>query len=372
MKPRISIWMHGGVGGGPFSQGQPPVQNLVDRLAEYYDIVVYSRTPPNDDFMPKGFRVVVPGKFMPGNLLGWSHLIIKFIFNHVRNPYQALYACWGYPAGFIITLLGKIFQKPTLIHLQGGDCTSIPALRYGAFHTKTGSYLCQWAYNRCTSLVALTAFQMSLLRSHHIHRKISVIPFGVDLNRFKYQAKSTSGTIQFLHVGNQNPVKDQLTLLNTFSILKNRIPCHLTLIGEGPSHEELKSHGEELGLTQHVTFKLTQKNEDLPYFYRAADILIHTSVFEGQGLVINEAAACGALLAGTRVGVLSDMGDSCAVITPVGEPQLLADKILEVIQSPEQVEKMRKAAAEWTAHHDEKQMLIRIRTEINGLLEHGK
>ncbi len=71
----------------------------------------------------------------------------------------------------------------------------------------------------------------------------------------------------------------------------------------------------------------------MPAFYDEAHILLHTSLYEGQGLVFMEAAASGTLIAGTCVGILSDMGEDCGLRVSVKEPKLLAEKIMQALQT---------------------------------------
>ncbi|HEY9004762.1 MAG TPA: hypothetical protein VIM75_01445, partial [Ohtaekwangia sp.] len=57
---------------------------------------------------------------------------------------------------------------------------------------------------------------------------------------------------------------------------------------------------------------------------------------------------CGTLLAGTRVGQLADMGDSCGIIVEVGQAELLAEKIIEALRKPDYICSLRQAALQWT------------------------
>jgi glycosyltransferase involved in cell wall biosynthesis len=362
---RIAIWIHGGVGGGFFSQGQPAIQQIIDRLSVRYEISIYSMLPPNSDFEPQGYRLHTVNRKIKGNLIRWTLLILKYLFHNFQEPHSILYSFWGYPAGVIVTCLGKILQKPTIIHLQGGDSVSISALRYGVFYNPVRAALSRWAYTRCSLLIALTHYQVSFLRQHKIQRPIEVIPFGVDLKQFSFQEdRFKDPTLKFLHVGNQTPVKDQETMLRAFSLVASKIPSHLTIIGGDFYSDQLNRWCVQYGITDVVLFLGAVTHSSLPAFYHQADILLHTSVYEGEGLVFAEAAACGTLIAGTRVGLLADMGEECGIIVPPGDADLLATKIMTILRYPDHIDTMRQCAKTWiekrNIHYTEREITERL------------
>jgi glycosyltransferase involved in cell wall biosynthesis len=369
LKKRIAIWIHGGVGGGFFSQGQPPIQNLIATLSRHYEIEVFSLIPANPDFVLQGIRIHTVNTSIRSNAIRWMMLLRKFLAYHYQNPYHLLYAFWGYPAGFFATLLGKVLGKPSVVHLQGGDAVAIASIRYGVFSSLFRSKLCRWTYHRCSLLIALTKYQSTCLKENGITAPVEVIPFGVNTTLFSYKREKRSHSmIKFLHVGNLTPVKDQHTLLTVFSIVTKSFPSELKIIGGDFYDDQLNVWCREFGIEQNVHFLGPVRHEDLPQYYHEADILLHTSLYEGQGLIFSEAAACGTLIAGTRVGLLSDMGDRCGLIASVGDARLLAEKIIKILQSPSDAEAVRITARHWIEDHREIDSANRIVDKLNTLL----
>lgn len=366
MKKRIAIWMHGGVGSGIYSQGQPCIQKLVKRLAAHYTIDVYMQLPPNNDFLPEGFSLFSQKPVARWGMLRWLYLFVVFYRNHQKEKYHLFYSFWGYPAGLIVVLLGKLFRRPSVIHLQGGDAAYLPSLGYGVFCHPLRRRLCVWAYSQCSCLIALTNYQIHFLRQFGVARPIHIIPYGVDTELFRYHPhRSHQSVIRCLHVGNQTPVKDQETLLYAFALLISKIPACLNFVGADFNNGRLNVLCISLGIESNVKFLGAQPYHDLPKYYHESDILIHTSLYEGQGLVFTEAAACGTLIAGTGVGILADMGEECGIITPKGDAEKLANKIIEVIQSPVRVIAMKTAARKWAVEKNENYSVNRIVEELN-------
>jgi glycosyltransferase involved in cell wall biosynthesis len=369
VKKRIAIWLHGGVGSGLYSQGQPAIHKLITDLAEQYEIDVYTKSPPADDFKPSGFRIFSLKKDFRSGILRWAYLIILFFRNHKRKRYDLLYGFWGYPAGVLVVILAKILNRPSTIHLQGGDSVSLPVLRYGVFYHPLRRSICLWAYQKCTCLIALTDYQVKFLREFGVSRVVDIIPFGVDTALFQFEPERFQHpALRCLHVANQTPVKDQETMLRAFAFILGRNSAFLKIIGADFYNGQLKKLCTELGIEKNVSFLGAKAYTDMVPYYHESDILLHTSLYEGQGLVFAEAAACGTLIAGTRVGMLADMGDECGIIVSVGQAQELADKISVTLQRPAAIKKMQEAARKWSTSRNVEYTLAQLSTRINQLL----
>lgn len=95
-----------------------------------------------------------------------------------------------------------------------------------------------------------------------------------------------------LTIGRMVPQKNQKRLINIFcSVLKNNPKSSLTIIGEGPLENELKTTVKELGIEKAVSFLGVRS--DIPYLLNAFDAFVLPSLFEGLGIVLVEAEASG-------------------------------------------------------------------------------
>ncbi|MBI5749469.1 MAG: glycosyltransferase family 4 protein [Nitrospinae bacterium] len=98
-----------------------------------------------------------------------------------------------------------------------------------------------------------------------------------------------------LYVGNFKPHKNVKRLIEAFAgINKDFSDIKLVLGGKRdkfvPSLEELS---EKLEIRDSVIFTDFIKDEDLPYLYSGAELFIYPSLYEGFGLPVLEAMACG-------------------------------------------------------------------------------
>lgn len=345
VKPRVAILIHGGIGSGHFSQGQPPIQNLVNALAERCSIEVFSMMPANKDFKTEAFRFFTLKWNLRWSVVRWTYLLLKLFSRHRTNPIDVIYSFWGYPSGVLGAFISGVLRRPLVIHLQGGDSVAVPEIGYGVFTSQWRTTLCRWAYSRADRLIALTHFQSRQLAEKGIRANTVVVPYGVDEKLFSFQKKSLDLTsVRFLHVGNHTPVKDQYLMLKVFSLILRYVPATLTVVGADYSEQKLQAWCHSLGISQKVYFQGPVPHTNMNQYYQQADILLHTSYHEAQGMVFLEAAACGTILAGTAVGLLADMGPACAVISYARDPHQLAAEITSLLQDEGKYRRLQKNA----------------------------
>jgi glycosyltransferase involved in cell wall biosynthesis len=67
----------------------------------------------------------------------------------------------------------------------------------------------------------------------------------------------------------------------------------LTLVGDGPESEALKELAKELGIDHRVYFVGEQGLQQMPAWYRHADLFVYASLSETYGQVVSEALWCG-------------------------------------------------------------------------------
>ncbi len=186
-------------------------------------------------------------------------------------------------------------------------------------------------------------------------RKIVTIPPGVDTALFRpmdqAEAKRHIGTQAKEHlilaVGRIDPVKGFDVLLVALKMLLKHTPslagrvCLVIVGGDIGQNQkqwsrELKKLNllrDMLHLTTTVRFVAPLPQEELPYYYNAADVLVMPSHYESFGMVALEAIACGTPVIATDVTgispILKDMphGHIVSANNPLG----LADEIAHVL-----------------------------------------
>jgi glycosyltransferase involved in cell wall biosynthesis len=200
-------------------------------------------------------------------------------------------------------------------------------------------------------VICLTQYLLDNLKKEGIRRNdVKIIPWGIDTSLFAFNEKSLSHPVKFLHIANLSPVKDQTTLLNAFKIIVDQAPSHLTIIGEGSAEQSIRKLASDLNIEDKVTFKGLMPYEDLVLYYHQADVLLHTSLSEGQSEVVTEAMSCGVLVCGTKVGLLYDQ-PGCCISVPVQNADRLGQEVLKVLNDAQRIHALKQNACAWSLAH---------------------
>jgi len=130
-----------------------------------------------------------------------------------------------------------------------------------------------------------------------------------------------------LYVGSDDPRKNLKTLIRAFALVKQQVG-EVKLLKVGAPHfmrerQRLLALIAELGLEQDVLFFDEVPDEDLPLFYNVADVFVMPSLYEGFGLPVLEAMACGVLVIVASMASLPEVvGDAGIVVNPIDVEEL--------------------------------------------------
>jgi glycosyltransferase involved in cell wall biosynthesis len=107
-----------------------------------------------------------------------------------------------------------------------------------------------------------------------------------------FSVSQRSDASSFLAVGRLIPVKNFETIFRAYAKYQaGEKAWELRIAGDGALESELRDLASELGLSNDIEFVGFQKYDELPELYRNAGCLVHASVIEPWGLVVNEAMA---------------------------------------------------------------------------------
>ena len=159
---------------------------------------------------------------------------------------------------------------------------------------------------------------------HISANKITPILLAYDPNHFRLvieeDIKSRSHTQPyFLYIGRHDPYKNISRLISAFANLPSNHEYQLWLAG--PSDDRytpnLKKQVQELGLTDQVKFLDYVPYDDLPKIISGAIALVFPSLWEGFGLPVLEAMACGTPVITSNLSSLPEVaGDAGILIDP--------------------------------------------------------
>jgi glycosyltransferase involved in cell wall biosynthesis len=189
----------------------------------------------------------------------------------------------------------------------------VPPLLRTARHVLTNSQFTAAEIQRCTGLQA---------------ERITVIPLGYDALHFT--PGDPQGPIPLrpylLHVGQAYPHKNLRRLIQAFAQVAPAYP-ELRLVLAGKPHPtetpQLQALAAELGLQQRVEFRAYVPYTELPDLYRGALAFVFPSLWEGFGLPVLEAMACGTpVITSAGSGTEEAAGAAALLVNPADSLEL--------------------------------------------------
>jgi glycosyltransferase involved in cell wall biosynthesis len=172
---------------------------------------------------------------------------------------------------------------------------------------------------------ALTVSESSAesLRRHHGWRDVTVIPEGWTPHPVPAVEKERDPTVVFL--GRLVSMKRPQHAVAAFRLLVERFPAaRLWVIGDGPLAPGLRA-----GAPARVKLLGRLGRDELLRRLAAAHVLVATSVREGWGLNVSEAAACGTPSIGYRVPGLADSVAASGGMLVDPTPEALGQALVE-------------------------------------------
>jgi glycosyltransferase involved in cell wall biosynthesis len=349
---KVAFIMHGGVGGGLYSQGFPPIAQLVSELAKSYQVTVFSVSSFNKDFHPENYKAFAVPRWVRPSILKWPCLLLIFFIKRTRNKYAVLYSFWGHPAGSVAVILGKFFSTPSVVTLLGSETACLPQFNYGFMRNENEKRKMIWTCRNATRLITVSHCQAEILKVNGLIREINVIPIGTKQKDFYPLDKKLELPLKILHVANLNEIKDQETLIRAFKMIRCKIPSVLKIVGADFLNGQLQRLVQELNLSNDIEFVGPVAHRLLLPYFHWADTFMLTSLSEGQSVAITEAMMCGLLPIGTKVGIMHDIGAEVGIVVDIGDYSELANQTISLYHQPTEWERKRKAAFAWASQHD--------------------
>ncbi len=170
--------------------------------------------------------------------------------------------------------------------------------------------------------------------------KVEVIPLGVDPAVFSPEAAARApGTAAkyglpekfILEVGPFEPRRNTETLLKAYALAREAIrPYKLVLVGSAGAG--LRAQAASLGIAGDVIFTGRLATEELAAVYGLSSVFAHLSLYEGFGLSVLEAMACGSVPLISDVSSLPEIGgDACLKVAAPRDPGECAKALTRLV-----------------------------------------
>ncbi|GAP96408.1 glycosyl transferase, group 1 [Leptolyngbya sp. NIES-2104] len=159
--------------------------------------------------------------------------------------------------------------------------------------------------------------------------KITIVPLAYDHQHFKFLDLPTEN--YFLYVGRHDAYKNIGRSLTAFSKLPNDYEFWIAGSPDPRFTPSLKAQAEELKIVDRVKFLSYVSYAELPELINRAIALVFPSLWEGFGLPVLEAMACGTPVITSNLSSIPEVaGDAALLIDPYDE-SAIADAMKSII-----------------------------------------
>lgn len=142
-----------------------------------------------------------------------------------------------------------------------------------------------------------------------------------------------------LTVGDLQPRKNHVGLLHAFEEVlraEPKLPHDLVFVGKETWYSRELHRAVDRSSVQHrVHFAGFVDDADLVKFYGACDLFVFPSFYEGFGLPILEAMACGRAVACSRATAMPEVANAAGILFDPGSKEEITRAMLDVLLNPE-------------------------------------
>jgi glycosyltransferase involved in cell wall biosynthesis len=292
----------------------PVIRNTIESLAVDAEPVVYALHYPyqRSTYSVHGITVhcLSQGKQNGIDRLRlWRELMRGVERDHMHAPFDLVHAFWGTETGYFATRIAKRLRLPSIVSLAGGELARLKLQQYGAQLFPWLRYFVSRSMADATMLTVGSEWLVERVPIAH-HRKLRCIPLGVDTGMF-LPAPERCGH-KLLAAASLQPLKDYPTLLGAVAVVRESFPdLTLTIAGYSDTAEALRLRQlvSELKLDDAVRFLGEVPYDQMPPLFASHDLLLHSSLWEAQGMVILEGLATGLPAVSSHVGIAATLPD---------------------------------------------------------------
>jgi peptidoglycan/xylan/chitin deacetylase (PgdA/CDA1 family) len=278
-------------------------------------------------------RYYYPPKVLRGRYDWFLWRSVRGMVNRLVNEKRpdAVLSYWAHPDGTVAVRIARQIGVPAVIMVGGSDVlllTQNRARRQRILHTLHEADAVVTTSQDLRN--KLLDFGLPPAKVHVVYRGVNTELFHPDDRQTARQRIGVTITGKMLlWVGRMEPVKGLDVLLEACSRLRRQdVDFHLYLVGEGSLRSALEADCRARGLEDVISFVGLRLHDQLPDWYRAADLTLLPSRSEGVPNVLRESLACGTPFVASRVGGIPEIADGAANrLVPAEDPAALAEAI---------------------------------------------
>lgn len=296
---------------------------------------------------------IIVRRLRPLLRVGNAAVLIKLLW--LVRAYDSIHLHYPFIGSDVFVIIASVLWRKRLIATYHMNLIAHNGMRRMFF-----------SLSSCIALPLLARFCRAIIITSHdyaLHSAIAPwykkmserfheIPCSVDSSRFSPAHNdahhNNDNLFSILFVGGMDDAhafKGVETLLNAVKLCESRLgQWELVLVGEGNMRSSYESCAHTLGMANNIRFAGSVSDDDLPSFYRHADVCVLPSLnaSEAFGIVLIESLACGTpVIASDLPGVRSVVENSVnGYLVKPGIAQSLADALMRMAADTQKRETM--------------------------------
>jgi glycosyltransferase involved in cell wall biosynthesis len=165
-----------------------------------------------------------------------------------------------------------------------------------------------------------------------IDERFSNVILDEEIQSFRQAHGLTMGYL--LYLGTLEPRKNITTLIEAYAQLRKIYGREEKLVlagGKGWLFDSIYQRVQELGLESEVLFPGFVSDAEQLLWYHSASVFVYPSLYEGFGMPVTEALACGVPVVTSNVSSLPEAGTTLALTVDPHDPEAMARAIFKAL-----------------------------------------
>jgi phosphatidyl-myo-inositol dimannoside synthase len=301
--------------------------DLFEALSKEHEIVIFPRKAGNKNKVYENVTLLRPS---PGSFF----YSMKALFEIKKMKEVDAIFCGHIHMAPLAFLLSRLYKVPFWLHIHGIEAWQKKSYSVGRACEKAALVTAVSRYTRRRFLTwAVIAPEKVRVLPNTVSHSFKPGPKNAAIiKRFHLEGKKILLTVGRLSA--QEKYKGHDKVISVLPEILKSFPQFVYLIvGDGGDKARLKRIADEKNVSTNVLFAGQASNEELPDYFRIADLFVMPSTGEGFGIVFLQAASCGVPIIGGNadgsMDVLEDERVGKAVDS--GNAQELAATIISML-----------------------------------------
>jgi 1,2-diacylglycerol 3-alpha-glucosyltransferase len=312
-------------------------QRFVEALRERHSVTVVSTGEPEPG------RVVLPRFALPLRVMremGFAFAVPRRrILEAVFREVDVVHIQFPFWLGIRAAMIARRLGKPVIaaLHVQPENMFYNVGLRWPALCAWTYRLLVRLLFNRADAVVCPSRFGLQELRAHRLTAPAFVVSNGIAPWLIAHEPMERlprhRGKFLVISVGRLGREKRVDVIIEGVRRSQHRERIQLVVTGRGPEEGRVRRLAASLPVAAEVTFV---NDDELRRLMNTADLMVHASEVELEGMAVLEALGCGtpALVADAPLSAARQFAVSSDFLFAPNDPDDLARHLDHIIDTP--------------------------------------